>query len=223
MGPEKPEQKETRPERQIAHILSIQDLRDGEYKVQDGWNPNYVRTTWGAKVARVHLVGTVVDKQEQGQRFSIDDGSTPIEMRSFDPIPHFEAFNVGSIIRVIGKPRMFNDTLYIAPEIIRVLDDPKWVRLHNAYIEKLAEQRTPFSEEEGVELNHNDLQETQDDNSDIIELIEGLDKGDGVTKQQIVDILKEKTEVDDPVSTYERLLLHGEIFEIRPDVVKVLK
>ena len=46
----------TNQKRQIAYKASIKDITLGEYFVEEGWNPNYILTDSGRKLARVNLI-----------------------------------------------------------------------------------------------------------------------------------------------------------------------
>lgn len=210
-------------QRQVAHIVTVQDLLDGKFMPQEGWEPNYILMPWGDKIGRVHLVGTVIE-YTNAMRMLIDDGSTSIELRSFDPLPNAQGLDVGDVIRVIGKPRMFNDKLYVAPEIIAKLPDKKWIELHQAILKRFARERSSIGHQpENVEHTDFSSETSQDDNSPLIDLIDDLDDGQGASVEEIINQFQAKLSVEKPKETVDRLLLHGEIFEIRPGFVKVLR
>ena len=199
--------------RQIAQIVRIADLLEGTFTTQEGWNPSYVLTKWGGQIARVHLAGTVVDRQ--GQTLRLDDGSASIELRSFDEVPHMDTLKVGDHVRVIGRPRIFNDTLYVNPEII-VPIDAKWILLHQALVQHFrGHHKEP---QEQTEPSKKEDEENPD--AQILQMIDDMDKGDGVSVADISERLTD--EHPDPQKIIDRLLLHGEIFEIKPGRVKVL-
>ena len=199
--------------RQVAYVVRLKDLSDGDYMTQEGWDPNYVQTRWGGKVSRVHLVGTVV---EVGNNMCIvDDGSATMAVRSFDQsLPELQ---VGDLVRVVGRPRVYNDQLYLSSEIVVKLEDTKWLTWHQTLLEYFAKERPEVPEQEDVHVD--EITEEENDYEPILSMIDEMDSGEGVDMQAV----KEKLEVPDPQALLDKLLLHGEIFEIKPGRIKVLR
>jgi len=54
-------QEETKFQRETAKISSIKELLQGSYVIQEGWKPNYIKTSF-RQIVRVNLMGIVVDK-----------------------------------------------------------------------------------------------------------------------------------------------------------------
>jgi RPA family protein len=208
-------------ERQIAYMVTIKDLSEGKYITQEGWEPNFVHTQWDGKISRAHLVGTIIDKRESPQTLVIDDSTATVELRSFDGIPAFTGHKVGDLVRVIGRPRIFNDSIYIVPEIIATLPDPSWFALHKEFLSYFAKERKIRDLEPQADLEHTDIQEENDDDQ-LLSLIDQLDEGKGVSIAVAAEKIKESFGFDDPHAVIDRLLLHGEVFEIRKGEIKVL-
>ena len=45
-------------ERQVAVKTSIKEIKEGEYKVEEGWTPNYLLTKKGEKIILGNLINT---------------------------------------------------------------------------------------------------------------------------------------------------------------------
>ena len=76
-----PDQSTSSYERETAYICSIRELSEGEYVVQDGWKPNYVKSGV-RKLSRVNIMGVVVEKSEM-HSFMLDDGTGTISVTDF--------------------------------------------------------------------------------------------------------------------------------------------
>jgi len=109
--------------RQTAIKCSVKDILEGKYILQEGFEPNYVSTDYG-RVSRANLIGAVVGIESK-TAFVFDDGSGMIRVRFFEE--NITLPEVGTLLNVIGRPRMFNNELYIQPEISKHLQDPKWI------------------------------------------------------------------------------------------------
>jgi RPA family protein len=145
----------------------------------------------------------------------VDDGSGTMEVRSFDQsLPTLE---VGNLVRVVGRPRVYNDQLYISMEIMVKLDDTKWLAWHQKLLEHFAKERPEVPGQEEVHVD--EITEEEHDYEPILSMIDEMDTGEGVDMEAV----KEKLDVPDPQGLLEKLLLHGEIFEIRPGRIKVLR
>lgn len=208
--------------RQPAYIICIEDILKGEFVKTEGWEPNYITTSFGMKVSRVNIIGSVVDKNEQD--ITIDDGTGIIKIRSFDSFPEFDTVGIGDFALIIGKIREYGE-IYIAPEICRKVST-KWVEERKEEwkkIKTLWENKKIIQEDikEKVEFKDASLpvEETKEESllDKIITFIDSNDTGNGVSKNKILEVIPESKE------TLERLILEGDIFEVKPDVFKVLK
>jgi RPA family protein len=124
--------------RRVAQIVPSALIYLGEYKKQDGWNPNFVEVD-GLKIMRVNMIGVVVDKDEGigYPSITLDDGFATIQVRNFDNTSMFGEIDVGDAVLVIGKPREFSGDKYVLCEIVRKIKNPKWME----YRKKLFNQR----------------------------------------------------------------------------------
>jgi len=193
--------------RQIAYKVRINDILNGDYIKQEGWKPSYIKTNFG-KISRVNVLATLVGKNEDNS-FVIDDGSNKINVRSFEHLD-LSSFDVGDIIMVIGKAREWNSQRYIVPEIIKKINDKRWVTVRKLELGKPREYETKIeTKEESVENPYDK----------ILNLIKELDSGEGADHQEIC----EKSQIKNCDDIIKGLLEQGEIFEIRPGKIKILE
>ncbi len=115
-------------ERSPAKKVRIADLLNGKYFYgsKEEMKPSYVITPFGEKISRANLIGTVIDKfvNEDGNYSSVtvDDGTEAIRVKSFEGLP-FEKFQLGDVVRVIGKLKEYNGELYVSHELIEKISD----------------------------------------------------------------------------------------------------
>lgn len=207
-------------ERQIAHIIQLQHVLGKPFVEQEGWLPDYVLTSWGDKVSRVNIIGTVVDRNEQ--QLIIDDGTGTIPVRCFDPVEHFSTAKVGDVLTVVGKLRQYNAEQYIIAELIQVVES-LFLHVRQKHLEKFSSFRQRrIAENQAIELDsiqeEINTSQTAVGQNTILSFIEETDTGEGIL---IADIIVAKGE--DAQTQVDMLLMSGEIFEIKPGVVKVLK
>jgi len=211
-------------ERQTAKIASIKELMEGEYIKQEGWEPNYILTKKNEKISRANLIGVVVTIPENGQSVFIDDGTSKVEIRTFDNVTLFNDITIGDIVLVIGRPRLYNDEKYINAEIVKKIANKGWLEYRKKEI-ALKNLLMPDKEEE---VSTNQVPEAPketppekieeiDEIDTILMKIKELDKGDGCDVQDLIEINKDSDNI------VKELLLKGEIFEISPGKVKILE
>lgn len=196
--------------RQVAYHIWIKELIEGDYQEQEGWEPNLLHTGRGT-VSRVNLIGTFL--QMQGGSF-LDDGTGQIQLRSFEETPGLTDAKQGDVVLVIGRPRLYQETLFIIPEVVRGVDK-KWalVRKNELGDIKQYEKKPPKVEQVPPQPISENLAEK------IVDIIAELDSGDGAD----IDAIVEKSGLGERAEEIvQQLLLDGEIFEIRPGILKVL-
>ncbi|MDD3408884.1 MAG: hypothetical protein PHX85_04550, partial [Methanobacteriaceae archaeon] len=171
---------ESQIKREIAQKVRVVNIHMGNYVKQEGWLPNYVQTQDGRKISRVNIIGTVVDSSidnEFGQdTIIIDDGSANIEVRDFEGM-HLKKITKGNIVIIIGKIKEYNGTKYILPEIVKDIENPKWIVLRNAELE-LYEKQNKFDQKylEKFEQMQNEDNNYDLTNKDIINNTENKNK-----------------------------------------------
>ena len=206
-------------ERQTAKIVSIKEIASGKYIKQEGWDPNYILSKKNDKISRVNLLGVVVTVPENGQSVFIDDGSAKTEIRTFETKPLFEGITIGDILLIIGRPREYNNEVYVNAEIVKKISNKGWleyrkkeIALRNA---TMPDVETPLQVEK--DMDGETPPEEIDDVDIVLAKIKQLDSGDGC---EIDALLKT---IPDAEELVEKLLLKGEIFEMSPGRVKVLE
>lgn len=190
--------------RHVALKVTVKDLLDGHYVKGDGdWSPNYI-DTGTHKISRLNIMGVVVSKNDESNEFLVDDGTGRIRVRSFDNKKRDH--ETGEIVMIIGRPRIFGDEKYVVPEIWKKIDDSAWFELRKM---QLLDTKGPAKPK--------DVPASQKKETDIFQIIKGMDLGDGVDIQRIVD------EVDGGERIIKELLEAGDIFEIKPGRIKILE
>jgi len=131
----------TERQRQTAYKVWIADLMNNEYAVQNGWQPNYTIIS-EKKISRVNVIASVVSVYINDDKtyysVAIDDGTGNISLKTWgEDIKLLSALKIGDLILVIGKLRQTNDLMYLTPEIVKVLNDKKWMLVRKLELEKL--------------------------------------------------------------------------------------
>jgi RPA family protein len=215
---------EEQQKRQIAEKARIKYILQGRYVQQEGWNPNYIEAVDGRKISRVNIIGAVVSKEE-GEEINynsiiIDDGSGKISARVFgEEIKRLKNVNIGDVVLIVGRPREYGGERYILLEIIKKIEDKKWIEVRQKElgkeldVEKEEKAEKDFEEEVS---SAEDVVKEESTAEKIIDFVRKTDGGDGV---DIEDIVNEFSDED----CVKNLLSEGELFEIRPGRVKVLE
>jgi RPA family protein len=266
--------------RAVAKISDIKSLKNGVFIHRDGFDPSYVETVFG-QISRVNLIGVIVSKSSLEETFDIEDGSDKIRIRKSSLYSDIviDNFKPGDLVNIIGKPRDFNNEIFIIPEIIKKIKNKLWVDIRKIELssldvvcseEKIKELKTEKIERKKIQKEMEDQKDKlnkdffdADDDKDarkllnekknnltnnssklnlkeedfdvsikkneeeasnpeivlILNTIRKLDLGDGVDIQKIL----EEINISNGKSIIKSLLELGEIFEIRPERVKILE
>lgn len=195
--------------RQTAYKCDINSLLNYDYVQQQGLNPNFLDFN-GLKVSRVNVLAILVSKE--GNTLTIDDGSGQIQVMLFDDYQKNNIPSLGELVLLVGKPREYNGKRFLVPEILRVLDNHKWLELRKKELEFLnygeivvKREVKDVSSDSLISGHVENHQET------ILKKIKELDKGDGAPFQDLVKALTFK----DVEKHIEDLLKEGEIFEVK--------
>jgi len=124
-------------QRQIAYKVPINQILRNQYIEQEGWNPNYIQIN-NKQVSRVNLIATVIDRQVSSSLVTLvlDDSTGIIQARSFnEDIKKVTGINVGDTVLIIGRPRKFNDQIFITIEISRKID-VLWSKVRKIELQK---------------------------------------------------------------------------------------
>ncbi len=113
---------------------SVSDIVNGKFGEDSG---PYVISPYGVELRRIALVGYITDQRSgQGSQgkyayITIDDGSGAIKAWAWDiHVESLEKIEKNILALIIGKLKSFKDDVYVAPEIIRKLDDPNFMTFH---------------------------------------------------------------------------------------------
>lgn len=218
--------------RQVAFKVSIGVLISGRYVKQEGMLPNYVILGDDSRVSRVNLVGVVVSVSDDTgfKSVVIDDGTGKVSARAFEQNASLDSLKVGDCILVIGRPREFGGSIYVLPEIVRVITDMRWLEVRKLELEKSKSSIVPRKEvpagdaKEVVEESVNDAVVEEfvgvaSINSIVCDVIKRLDRGEGADFDEVV----KQSNSSEAESTVLSLLKNGDIFEVSPGKLKVLE
>lgn len=213
--------------REVTKKVWICNLVKGDYTKSEGWTPSFVEFE-GEKYSRVVVLGSVVSRfaSEDGNyaAITIDDGTETIRVKAFGPdVQKISNVPVGTLVRCFGKVRQWSDEIYIAPEIVRVLDDPNWLLVHKIQLGRPAaavkpeESKPQVSEQTAVEQLKSDA---ADIHKKILSIIAELDSGLGADMAEI--ITKSGLSEDEAKNILYGLLKAGDVYEPKKGRLKVL-
>jgi RPA family protein len=214
--------------RQTAVKVSIGNLLSGSYVKQDGMLPNYVLLSDNSKASRVNLMGVVVSIGEDTgfQSVFIDDGTGKMSVRAFEDMPALKELNIGDCVSIIGRPREFGTQIYVLPEIIKTVTNPKWIEVRKAELamNKLSETSAP-TQETSVKPSTDDPNTVIEEefvessvNNDVINKIKELDTGNGADFDEVIKQTSAESE-----KIILSLMKNGDVFEVSPGKLKVLE
>ncbi len=227
-------------ERQPAKIVSVKQILESEYYELPGWEPNFILIEKRLKANRVNVLGVIVSIEEEigFKNYILEDNTGKILLKSFEE----QNFKIqpGDIVVVIGKPRKYNNSFYILPEIIKKIDK-KWLEHRLLQLKVLEEEIKNMEEikieeinvveektiiEENVDENkiEESIEENKEEKSDseiIYDLIKENDKGDGADLFLILKLAEEKG-IKNAEKNINLMLELGDIFEIKAGKLKVL-
>jgi len=200
-------------QRQVAYKMPISMLLNNQYIEQSGWNPDYIQVN-ERQVSRINLIATVIDKQiaESFATITLDDSTGTIKARAFNQdVRKIHDINIGDPVLAIGKPRKFNESLFLNLEIIKKLD-PLWTKVRQLELKQEFNLSENISNPFTIPLNTY--------NEKILNLIKDKDLGDGADVNEVINSsgLNEK-QTEEIISELIKL---GEIYEPKPNKIKIL-
>ena len=226
--------------RQTAYKIWIANLLNGQFVKQPGeWDPNFV-LCGDLKVSRVNILATVISSEfaENVGNVTLDDGSATIQMRAFkEDVGSLRDVAVGDVVLVIGRPREFQGSLYITPEIIKKVENPAWMNVRKLELTKLfgqaqtvvAKQPIPVAtppEQIVVSTEGSSSTQTQTQNATtetgrqkVLSIIEKASET-GISVEEA--IASSKLPEEEVESIVQELLKDGEIYMPRPGQVKIV-
>ena len=115
--------------RHVAYKLKIGDVIQGK-RIFDADKFSFIELG-DKKISRVNVIANVVDRYSSVEKsyisLTVDDASGQIRIKIFgDDVNKFSNISQGDTILVIGLIRVYNDELYITPEIMKK-KDPKYL------------------------------------------------------------------------------------------------
>ncbi|MBS3091026.1 OB-fold nucleic acid binding domain-containing protein [Candidatus Pacearchaeota archaeon] len=165
------------------------------------------------QIARVNVIANIIDKYVQDSdekkyaTITLDDATGNIKVKSFgDDIHKFLDLNQGDTILVIGMVRMWNNEIYITPEIIKK-KEPSFLLVRKLELEA----DMPKS------LDKTKLTELKDK---LTNMIKEAEKDSGIDVEKIILELKEPPEIIN--KEIKKLLEDGLIYEPRPSRLRWL-
>ncbi len=165
------------------------------------------------QIFSVRLMGVIVSKYES-ERFTIltvDDSTETVSVRIFgDDRDRFEDVAVGDTVDVFGTLREYEEETYVAPWLIRPINDPNWEVVRSLELLLRAKKTGVAAPLEEV-LDTEEEQVPADLKPAILELLSRLDEGDGADYNIV---LKESGLSDNELDqTLNTLLSESEIYE----------
>lgn len=205
--------------RQTAYKCTINTLNKGTFVKKEGWESSYIMTEYG-DFSRVNIIAVVVGKEDNNIAF--DDGTGQISGRAFDKLEQLEKVGVGQVVLVIGRPREFNNQIYLTIEIIKPVI-PGWVAYRKKELTlikqiRVNEQVAPVKIEKPKEAEIVENVSTLSSKDKIAKFIKELDRGDGAI---IEDVLR-MSKVNNGEELLSDMMMRGEIYESKAGHIKLM-
>jgi len=168
--------------------------------------------TENKQVVRVNIIANITDKfiQDEEKKYgsiTLDDATGQIKAKVFgEDIEKFEQLNQGDTVLIIGLVRIWNNELYVTPEIIKK-KEPTFLLVRKLETE-LNKPKT-INSEKTAELKDK-----------IIHLIKEAEKDEGIFIDKIIMELHEPTEIIN--AEIKKLLENGVAYEPRPGKLRYL-
>ncbi len=223
--------------RQTAYKLWIAEIVDADYIREEGeWEPNYLDVK-GVKVARVNILGTITEVFTNATvdyaTITIEDGSAQIAIRAFkEDVKVVAGLNIGDSILVIGRPKQYQNEIYLVPEIVKKLGNAAWMKVRKAELVQMRGNVLPKKQIPQIIVEPNN-RETREE---LIATHAPL-SGNEIARQKILNVLESQgelgmdidmliqtseTEEEAAEKIIEELIKEGEIYMSRPGVLKII-
>lgn len=202
--------------REIAYKLRIGEILKGKpqtSQIEGGKERLNFLELGNKKIVRVNVVANIIDKysSEGEKRFAsitLDDATGQINVKTFgEDIMKFDNLSQGQTITIIGVLRIFNNEVYILPEIIKPVD-PRYLLIRKLEIEKLIPKQ-PISPNERVALK-----------DQIINKIKQEETNEGIDIEKLILEISANPELIN--QEIKKMLEDGMIYEPRPGRVRYL-
>jgi len=222
------------PKRATAYKFWIRDILNAKPLEREGIRLFDVR---GKETSRVNVMATIVDGHiNEAKTFAsitLDDGTDTISVKAWkEDLGIFDSVNVGDSIMAIGKVRIYNNEVFLIPEILKK-HDIDWLLFRKKELETLFGK--PSEKVEQV-VQENKVEEVVD-NSGITEE-EVVNEPTETARQKVLGLIErnnsqEGAEISNIVQSsglaedaaekvIDELLKEGEVFQPRTGFLKVI-
>lgn len=196
--------------RNVAYKLRIGSIQSGK-PVLEADKLKYLEVG-SLKVVRVNLIANVVDKflQEGEKKYgslTLDDASGQIRVKVFgEDVERLAPFQQGDTLLVIGLVRIWNNEIYLTPEIMKK-KDPSYLLVRKLEIE--------LSQPKDIDMEV--LAALKDK---VLVMVKEAEKDGGIDIDKIIMSLKESPEMIN--NEIRKLLEDGLVYEPRPGKLRYL-
>jgi len=206
--------------RQTAYKCTIATLNKGIFVKKQGWESNYVMTEYG-DFSRVNIIAVVVGKDDNNS-ITLEDGTSQISGKLFERIEQLEEIDVGSIVLIIGRPREFNNKIYLTIEIVKSVM-PDWITYRKKELTLLKKIRdleglSKEKEKKNLEPEIVESTGTLSSKDKIAKLIKELDRGEGASIDDVMRLSK----VINGEELISDMMMRGEVYESKAGHIKMM-
>lgn len=202
-------------QRQTARKCNIKHIIKGDFVKATDIDPGFVKTSLG-DISRANIIAAVVGRVSNTE-IMLDDGTGMVMFRMFNEGMLPSGISVGDAVLVIGRPREFNNEIYIAGEVISKISHD-WLPVRRKEIGIM--QENALCDASGPAAENKKSEETGgiSDYGLLIKSIRELDTGNGALMEDVMA----KAGIPDAEEKLTRLIEAGEVFEFKPGIIKLL-
>ncbi|MHA1596216.1 MAG: OB-fold nucleic acid binding domain-containing protein [Candidatus Asgardarchaeia archaeon] len=129
----------------IKEVIGLRVLETEEGRMK------FISPFSGKSVSRVHLSGTVINvfpRDEESRNFlflTIYDGTGTLRLKMWGNEREVaKGLSVGDVVDVVGKVKLYQEEVYVSPEVIRRVEDPnlelmRWAEILESKVEEMRE------------------------------------------------------------------------------------
>lgn len=208
-------------QRPPAVKVNLKQILKSNYIQEKEQNPNYIilPTQPTQPIYKVDVIAAIVFKEEIGTMtmLLLDDSTARVICRVFEENKETKEVQIGEIVHIIGKVRVYNQEKYISPEILK-RTNPLWLKVRREELSYINDEDNGNNDNKTNNINNEQTDELTLPQEKIIQIITELDKGEGVRIEEIID----KSPLDDTQNWIDKMLERGDIFQNQPGKVKIL-
>ncbi|MCD6381293.1 MAG: hypothetical protein J7L50_03100 [Candidatus Odinarchaeota archaeon] len=127
----------------IKEVVELRVLETEEGRVK------FISPFSGKSVSRVHLSGTIINvfpMDEESRNFlflTIYDGTGTLRLKMWGSEKEMaKGLTVGDVVDVVGKVKLYQEEVYVSPEVIRKVEDPnlelmRWAEILESKVEEM--------------------------------------------------------------------------------------